>query len=738
MIDKVPREITCPASRSQLPSPQGTSRKTPHTASKRCCGRLVEILYTQLLVAIAASVVFSIYRSTKVLLPDAKEQGRHGVARFSRSMEKQSQREEALESLAMEAAEDEKDDVDGNIKQNHKLDNDLPTHNAIRIRQKGRARHQPNDNGYTPLHETPSQRNQHPDDNANIDYSKYLVQPTDFIYQNRPGEAAPIVLEEYKLIFFAQAKVGCTVWKLLFRRMMGSQDWRMPELAHGRKVNGLKYLDDYNVSYASHIMTSPIWTRAIIVRDPKERFLSAYLDKAVESQLFIDTCCNRKIQIYCSPIPPAIHEFLAAIRSCPDSHWNPQSQRMEAKYWKYINFVGHMDTIQVDAKRLLIKLNAWQRFGLSGWGNDQTSSIFDSGDGMLHANNAKTKLQEYLHPELEQELGSFYEEDYQNPLFKFTKHQNYKDGEMIPAVSHAKLELPFVEPRDWVYRKSKLHGEASPIVVEKYKLVFFAVPNVAEHEFKRLFRRMMGLDDWKTRRYARSEHHALDEGLVFLRDFNLTRASEILTDPDYTKAIFVRDPKERFSLAYTQTAVRNRSLLHQICCTVAPRLFCMQGKGIRALLDPPNATEFLKGIHTCKSTIWDPITERMGALRRLGIHFLQMKSFDDNYFVNHKHWTTINFVGNMDTAYEDSRALLERLGVWREFGESGWAGTPEEEKGGLDAFFNTSSFLQQEFRAKALVPQVIIDPHMEKSLERLYAQDYNSPWFNLTKKVLFK
>ena len=39
----------------------------------------------------------------------------------------------------------------------------------------------------------------------------------------------------------------------------------------------------------SHIMQAEDWTRAIFVRDPKERFLSAYLDKAVEEMLFVDS-----------------------------------------------------------------------------------------------------------------------------------------------------------------------------------------------------------------------------------------------------------------------------------------------------------------------------------------------------------------------------------------------------------------------------------------------------------------
>ena len=77
-----------------------------------------------------------------------------------------------------------------------------------------------------------------------IDTSGFLVQRNDFIYQKLPGESAPIVMEEFKLIFFAQAKVACTTWKMLFRRMMGYEDWRSVTqgLPHVPSKNGLKYL----------------------------------------------------------------------------------------------------------------------------------------------------------------------------------------------------------------------------------------------------------------------------------------------------------------------------------------------------------------------------------------------------------------------------------------------------------------------------------------------------------------
>jgi Sulfotransferase family len=114
-----------------------------------------------------------------------------------------------------------------------------------------------------------------------------LVQQGDSIYVLPEWDAAPIVLEQYKLVFFTIPKVGCTAWKQLFRRMMGYRDWKN-ENVHDMQPwnpesNGLKYLYHYDRVTASTMMTSPEWTRAIIVRDPKERFLSAYLDKIVRA-----------------------------------------------------------------------------------------------------------------------------------------------------------------------------------------------------------------------------------------------------------------------------------------------------------------------------------------------------------------------------------------------------------------------------------------------------------------------
>lgn len=97
----------------------------------------------------------------------------------------------------------------------------------------------------------------------------------------RPGwiwDASPIVIESHKLIFFTVPKVGCTVFKQLFRRMDGYQNWKT-KYPHDPRTNGLTYMNKYSIKESTRMMNSNEWTKAIFVRDPKEKFLSAYLDK---------------------------------------------------------------------------------------------------------------------------------------------------------------------------------------------------------------------------------------------------------------------------------------------------------------------------------------------------------------------------------------------------------------------------------------------------------------------------
>jgi hypothetical protein len=276
---------------------------------------------------------------------------------------------------------------------------------------------------------------------TSTDASSWLLQPDDSIYSRENWDGAPIVLEEYKLIFFTSAKVGCTVWKQLFRRIAGLKDWKAEAtdklLPWNPELNGLKYLYDYNRETASHMMTSPEYTRAIFVREPKERFLSAYLDKAVTNSNFIRQKCCPTFGNCTETAKASLSSFFGLTQWCMNDHWKPQSRRMDPKFWSTINFVGHMDTVATDAERLLRQVGAWDKYGKTGWGIDGSLSIFTTkagGSGRAHATNAKDRLRLYYTPELERQVEAYYESDYANPVLNLTMVRIYTDTEEISAL----------------------------------------------------------------------------------------------------------------------------------------------------------------------------------------------------------------------------------------------------------------------------------------------------------------
>jgi hypothetical protein len=150
------------------------------------------------------------------------------------------------------------------------------------------------------------------------------VEETDYIYSSHLG-AAPIVLENHKLIFFYVPKVGCSVWKKLFRRMMGYEDWQT-ESPHNSRTNGLVYLNQLNLTHATQILNDPEYTRAIIVRDPKEQFLLAYLDKVLHDNAtyVVGACCKVRVGVKvlhpCWEQAQTFQGFFNLTATCLDTH----------------------------------------------------------------------------------------------------------------------------------------------------------------------------------------------------------------------------------------------------------------------------------------------------------------------------------------------------------------------------------------------------------------------------------
>ena len=99
----------------------------------------------------------------------------------------------------------------------------------------------------------------------------------------------------------------------------------------------------------------------------------------------------------------------------------PQSERIDEKYWKYINFVGHLETAENDTKRLLQKMGAWEKYGKSGWGQHGNTSIFENpADAGGHATWSRWSVWKWYTQALEKKVEAFYEDDYTNSMFNFT------------------------------------------------------------------------------------------------------------------------------------------------------------------------------------------------------------------------------------------------------------------------------------------------------------------------------
>jgi len=295
----------------------------------------------------------------------------------------------------------------------------------------------------------------------------------DDIFKRSGWDNDPVVLESHKLLFFTVPKNACTTFKKLFRRMMGYDDWRNRS-PHNPELNGLSYLGSYSREQQREFMTSPEWTRAIFVRDPVQRLLSAYMEKAlgigppywhprVEGAHLKQQCCHLKglnatahsrtqhanskldfchefpIEPYEQPMTAENFPFEAFVERvmtrCHDVHWQPQYKRLtRGANWKHINFVGRFENKMEDTHSLLRRIGAFDDYGAFGWGErksfngsqstntaakTKSLSIFETNTAW-HSTGSGNKVDEYYTDKLLKSVVGYYRKDYDLELFNFT------------------------------------------------------------------------------------------------------------------------------------------------------------------------------------------------------------------------------------------------------------------------------------------------------------------------------
>jgi len=261
--------------------------------------------------------------------------------------------------------------------------------------------------------------------------STNFLKPTDSIY--RVDFASPIVLEKHRLVFFAVPKAACTVFKQLFRRMSGHTNWHKQnnDLPHKHTVNGLKLLRDYPLDVANEMLTNRTWTRAIFLRDPRERLLSAYLDKGKKANLINKWCCPETND--CGLSAKSFEGFLTEVMpNCLNDHWSLQARRCEPKFYYSWNYIGYVKTAAEDTRQMLIEMARrngngggsalWDEYCASGWGGKNGSEhIFQRISSIRHGTSSSDKMKQYFNsPEIKRLATQILRLDLEHPLFQFS------------------------------------------------------------------------------------------------------------------------------------------------------------------------------------------------------------------------------------------------------------------------------------------------------------------------------
>ncbi|CAM9802781.1 unnamed protein product [Scytosiphon promiscuus] len=90
-----------------------------------------------------------------------------------------------------------------------------------------------------------------------------------------------IVVKDEGIIYCPISKVGSAEWKRALRWMVGFGDWNGTKFLHYVGKNGLAELSDWGLEGTSWALQSDRFFRFVVVRDPAERLVSAFLNKCV-------------------------------------------------------------------------------------------------------------------------------------------------------------------------------------------------------------------------------------------------------------------------------------------------------------------------------------------------------------------------------------------------------------------------------------------------------------------------
>jgi hypothetical protein len=274
------------------------------------------------------------------------------------------------------------------------------------------------------------------------------LKSTDLIYNGRRN-TVPLVIQEYNLIFFLQDKVASTEMVRFFMRLENKTEWCNATI-HANVKGTMTLLSDYSLDEAQSMMIDPKWKKAMFVRNPKPRILSAFLNRfVVLRDRFITKTCPQYARLGGKNVTECIEAvkredfsfFLKEITTVnhENVHWRSIYSTVEEKWWPWIDEIYEMGdnsevfkTFLQSIKSNIDGVSAWDRTGKTGWGEYEVDCngdhAFMEKKDSRHATDANSKMRQYYTPDLEKFVEQRYADDLNNPYFQLTPIKLYVDS----------------------------------------------------------------------------------------------------------------------------------------------------------------------------------------------------------------------------------------------------------------------------------------------------------------------
>mmetsp|Transcript_12819 Transcript_12819/g.19226 ORF Transcript_12819/g.19226 Transcript_12819/m.19226 type:complete len:361 (+) Transcript_12819:1-1083(+) len=209
----------------------------------------------------------------------------------------------------------------------------------------------------------------------------------------------------------------------------------------------------------------------------------------------------------------------------------------------------------------------------------------------------------------------------------------------------ARYELPF----RLEYQKAELRYAAHHAFIDKrHKLVYCGIPKVACTEFFRFFFRLKG-EHRDRGRWLGDPHFRSDRPLLSM--LSTDEATAIMNDPAYTKFVYFRDPVDRLRSAWMDKFHN----WHRYTMSYKVKLY--QNKNLTfsefvdILLEKPSRNGN-RGLGPKTNPHWRP----------------------QRYLCNlEKFLPLYNFIGSFSHLFEHNKRMLQALGLWEQYGQSGWS-----------------------------------------------------------------